>query len=53
MKFRRHHNNKGQHQVRKGWCAEQVKRIAKKLGLKYEVQSQTVEENTHEERKLP
>lgn len=36
MKLRRHHNNKGSRQVRRGKCAAQVKRIAAKLGLRYE-----------------
>lgn len=36
MKFRRHHNNKGYRQIKRGRCEEQVRRIAKKLKLKYE-----------------
>jgi hypothetical protein len=36
MKFRRHHNNKGARQVRRGRTTTQVKRIAAKLGLRYQ-----------------
>ena len=35
MKGRRHHNNKGARQVRRGKCAAQVKRMATKLGLRF------------------
>lgn len=35
MKLRRHHNNKGFQQIARGKTAEQLKRIAKKLGLTY------------------
>lgn len=35
MKTRRHHNNKGSRQIKKGKTVEQVKRIAKKLGIPY------------------
>jgi hypothetical protein len=33
MKLRRHHNNKGQLQIRRGKTREQVKRIARKLRI--------------------
>ena len=36
MKTRRHHNNKGQRQIRRGRTAKQVQRIAARLGLRYE-----------------
>ncbi len=35
-RFRRHHNNKGYRQIKNGQTINQVKRIAKKLNLKYE-----------------
>lgn len=35
MKTRRHHNNKGLRQIKRGKCRDQVQRMAKKLGLKY------------------
>jgi hypothetical protein len=35
MKVRRHHNNKGTRQVKRGKTFEQLKRIAKKLGLPF------------------
>lgn len=35
MKTRRHHNNKGSRQTRRGKTVDQVKRIAAKLGLRY------------------
>ncbi len=35
LKTRRHHNNKGLHQIRTGKTVEQVKRIALKLGVIY------------------
>ena len=35
MKTRRHHNNKGYRQIRRGACANEVKRIARKYGLRY------------------
>jgi hypothetical protein len=35
-KNRRHHNNKGARQVRRGKTARQVQRIAYKLRLRYE-----------------
>lgn len=35
MKTRRHHNNKGSRQVKRGKTVDQVKRIAKRLGIKY------------------
>lgn len=36
MKTRRHHNNKGRRQVKAGKPAKQVRRIAARLGLRYE-----------------
>lgn len=36
MKRRRHHNNQGRRQIRRGKTARQLQRIATKLGLKYE-----------------
>jgi len=35
LKPRRHHNNKGYRQIKRGKTREQVKRLAKKLGLPY------------------
>lgn len=35
VKNRRHHNNTGYRQIKRGKTREQVKRIAKKLGIKY------------------
>lgn len=35
MKTRKHHNNKGIKQIKNGKAEEKVKRIAKKLGIKY------------------
>lgn len=35
MKTRRHHNNTGERQVRRGKTRAQVKAIARRLGLKY------------------
>ncbi len=35
MKTRRHHNNKGYRQIKRGKTVEQVKGIAKKLGIPY------------------
>jgi len=35
MKFRRHHNNKGNRQIRRGKTREQVRRIARRLKLPY------------------
>lgn len=35
MKFRRHHNNKAYRSTKNGKRVEEVKRIAKKLGIKY------------------
>lgn len=37
MKTRRHHNNKGYRAVKRGRCAEQLKRMAKMLGLHFAV----------------
>lgn len=34
MKERRHHNNKGERQIRRGKTTTQLRRIAKRLGLK-------------------
>jgi hypothetical protein len=36
MKSRRHHNNKGTRRIRRGKTVAQVKRIAAKLGLRYQ-----------------
>ena len=36
MKTRRHHNNDGRRQIRRGKTKKQVRRIANKLGLRYE-----------------
>ena len=33
MKFRRHHNNTGEHQVRTGQTRRQVERMADRLGI--------------------
>lgn len=35
MKFRRHHNNTGLRQIRRGKTVNQVQRIARKLGIPY------------------
>lgn len=35
MKTRKHHNNKGERQIKRGKTMNQVKAIAKKLGLPY------------------
>lgn len=35
MKARRHHNNKGTRQIRRGKTKEQVKAMAKRMGVKY------------------
>lgn len=35
MKTRRHHNNKGLRQIKRGKPEKQVRRMAKKLGIKY------------------
>lgn len=36
VKTRRHHNNKGTRQIKRGRTAQQVRRMAYKLGLRYE-----------------
>jgi len=36
MRERRHHNNKGFRQIKRGKTKDQVKKIAKRLGIKYE-----------------
>jgi hypothetical protein len=36
MKTRKHHNNKGYRQIKRGKNKEQVKHICKKLNIKYE-----------------
>jgi hypothetical protein len=41
MKTRRHHNNKGRSQIKRGKCVDQVKRIAKKLGIPYANESRS------------
>lgn len=35
MKTRRHHNNKGARQIKRGKTVEQVKRIARRLGVPF------------------
>jgi len=35
MKTRRHHNNRGLRQIKRGKTREQAKRIAKRLGIPY------------------
>ena len=35
MKTRQHHNNKGQRQVKTGRTAEQVKRMARRIGVPF------------------
>jgi hypothetical protein len=35
MKRRRHHNNKGTRQIKRGKTTEQLKRIAKRLGVRF------------------
>lgn len=35
MKARRHHNNKGRRQIRRGKTVDQVKAMARRLGLRY------------------
>jgi hypothetical protein len=35
MKQRRHHNNKGLRQIKKGRTTDQVKEIARRLNIKY------------------
>ena len=35
MKTRRHHNNKGSRQIKRGRTVDQVKRIARKLGVPF------------------
>lgn len=35
MKSRKHHNNTGYRQIKRGKTREQVKRIAKRLGIPY------------------
>lgn len=37
MKTRRHHNNKGTRQVKRGKTASQVKRMARRLGIPFKV----------------
>lgn len=32
---RRHHNNRGEYQVKHGFCEDQVKRIAARVGVPY------------------
>lgn len=39
MKTRRHHNNKGLRQIKRGKTVDQVKRIARKLGVRYGVKA--------------
>jgi hypothetical protein len=37
VKTRRHHNTKGYRQIRRGKCAEQVRKIAKRLKINEEL----------------
>jgi hypothetical protein len=39
-KTRRHHNNDGRRQVRRGKTRQQVKRMARRLGIRYAVREQ-------------
>lgn len=41
MKQRRHHNNKGLRQIKRGKTVKQIKAIAKKLGIKYKKPERT------------
>lgn len=40
MKFRRHHNNKGYRQIKNGRTIKQAERIAKKLGINKDIESE-------------
>jgi hypothetical protein len=40
MKLRRHHNNKGLRQIKRGNMLNQVKRMARKLGIRFVVKRQ-------------
>jgi hypothetical protein len=40
VKTRRHHNNKGVRQVRRGRTVEQVKRIARRVGVPFNAEAQ-------------
>ena len=42
-KTRRHHNNKGYRSIKNGNMSKQVKQMAKKLGLKYESNTQNIQ----------
>lgn len=35
MKTRRHHNNKGTRQIKRGKCEQHIRRLAKRLGVAY------------------
>jgi len=39
MKYRRHHNNKGEQTCKIGKCARQLQQIAAKLGIPYKEKS--------------
>jgi hypothetical protein len=40
VRTRKHHNNKGERQIRRGKTEDQVRVIAKRLGLKYKIKSE-------------
>lgn len=35
MKMRRHHNNKGTRQIKRGRCEQRARRLARRLGVPY------------------
>jgi hypothetical protein len=35
MKTRKHHNNKGTRQIKRGKCEQHIRRLAKRLGVPY------------------
>lgn len=41
MKTRRHHNNNGSRQIKRGKTADQVRRMARKLGVPFKVKDET------------
>jgi hypothetical protein len=53
MKTRRHHNNKGLHQIRMGATRKQVERMAERLGVKYDERSECeIEDSAGRESKI-
>lgn len=49
MKMRRHHNNKGTRKIRRGKTYDEVRRMAKRLGIKYgRTQAQSSAQQTPE-----